>query len=125
MAAAGSALLSVGGVALIILTAGAAAPGVGSSLAATLGPAVGMTVVSTGVSSSASAVVSTVNGDFEMLDWAKEFSITAGTSIITLGAGAGAGGITGIALTSRTLLSGSAIKALASAAGALTGESTR
>ena len=124
VAAAGSALLAVGGIALMILTAGTATPAIGAagtSLAGTLGPAVGMAVVGTGVSSSAGAIISTVNGDFEMLDWAKDFSINAGTSIITLGAGFGAGSITGIALTSKTFLSGSAIKAIASAAGGLSG----
>lgn len=113
MAAIGSTLLAVGGIALIVLS--------GSTLA----PAIGMAVVGTGISSTTSAIMSTAQGQFVMLDWTRDFSINAGTSFITLGAGFGTGGLAGIALTSTTRLSGSAIKAIATAGGSLAGAGVR
>ena len=92
-----------------------------ASSAGTLAPAIGMTFIGTGVTSSASAIISTTQGNFELLDWAKDFSISAGTSILTLGTGFGVGGLTGIALTSKTVLSSTAIKAIAAASGSLAG----
>lgn len=113
VAAIGSTLIAVGGIALIVLSVG------------TLTPAIGMAVVGTGISSTTSAIISTAQGQFVMLDWARDFSINAGTSFITFGAGFGTGGLAGIALTSTTKLSGSAIKAIATAAGSLSGAGVR
>ena len=124
VAAVGSSLLAIGGIALIILSSGTLTPVVGvaqSSMMAGLTPAIGLAAAGSGVSSSASAIISTINGNFELMDWTKNFFIQAGTSILTLGSGAGIGGITGIALTSRTALSSTAVKAISAASGGLAG----
>lgn len=109
----GSALLAVGGVALVILSSGAAAP------------LVGMGLIGIGVPGSTTAIISTAQDQFAMLDWLQDFSINAGTTIVTLGAGFGAGALAGIALTSATQLSTSTITALATATGSLAGAGVR
>lgn len=59
------------------------------------------------------------------MDWLEEFSINAGTTIITFGAGYGTGALAGAALTSATKLSKSAIMGITTALGGLAGSGAK
>ena len=71
-------------------------------------PLVGAALTGTGISGSSSAIIATAQDRFAIIDWSKDFAIEAGTSIVTCGAGYGAGALM-VALTTTTKLSNAAI----------------
>ena len=102
---------------MIAVSGGTLAPAVGAMQMSLIGTG----MLGTGISGGVSGITATAQDKFVMLDWLQDFSISAGTSIITLGAGYGAGAIAGAALTSSTALSETTITALATATGGFAG----
>jgi hypothetical protein len=109
-----SGLAIVGGVAISVLTAGAATP---------------LTIVSSsflvgaGVTGMQNAVRGAVNRDFSWGDFGTEIAIQGGLTLVTFGAGYGAGNLAGIALAGK--VSDATLKVVGGAAGALAGAGVR
>ena len=102
-----SGLLVVGGVIIIVVSGGTSAPGI--ILATSL-------VICTGLSGVGTAISGTINRNFSWAEFATKSAITARLTLITFGAGFGAGSLTGLALVGH--LTETAIKTLGTVAGA-------
>ena len=108
-----SSLIALGGAALLLFSSGTAAP------------LLGVAMVGPGISGTISASVATANNRFSLVDFMTDFSIEAGTSLITLGAGFGTAGGAAALLMTHTKISSEAIKSASTAAAALAGAGVR
>lgn len=119
-----SGLIAIVGGVLIILSAGAATPGViaaeQSVLVAFLLPSVLVSVGAAGLQ------YCIANGrDFQWSQFAKECALAGGLTVLTFGAGYGAGSLAGVALVGKVSLSAFNLKVIQCAAGALAGSGVR
>jgi hypothetical protein len=116
-------LIIVGGV-LIVYSGGAATPGVvaaeQSILAAFLLPSVCLSVGITGMQYTLQNI-----DNFEWSEFGKACALSGGMTILTFGAGYGAGYLAGAALAGKVAISSFNLKVVQMAAGALAGSGTR
>eukprot|EP00961_Rhodomonas_salina_P090720 1220541-Rhodomonas_salina.5 len=107
-----------GGIALTIVTAGAAVPSIALALIASTATTAGMV----GVTYAASHM----NGSFLWSEWAKQSGVASGITVLTFGAGFAAGGaVTSLCVRHACHLSQATVEFLAGSAGALAGAATQ